>query len=163
MAVPLPRSAIANALKLGMLGPAPGHIETYVGGGGKIRCLRCTARSKRSGRQCGRPANKTSRTQKCQFHGGHSTGPKTQAGKKKVAAGHLKHGQETHQAKATRSRQSALLLQIEDSARVLGMIRGARTRGRKPVGYTPVTSITDVLELVVTEASGGDTEPTASA
>ncbi len=45
--------------------------------------------------------------------------------------------------------QSALLLQLEDATHVLGMVTGARTRGRKPAGYAPVTSTLSVLELVV--------------
>ena len=51
--------------------------------GGKITCLRCTAKSTRTKLQCGRPAIKTSRTQKCQYHGGRphtaETLPKNQA------------------------------------------------------------------------------------
>ena len=133
-----------------MLETASSHTETYIGGAGKIRCPRCTARSKRSGLQCGRPANKTSKKQKCQFHGGRSTGPRTAEGKSRVIAAHLKHGRETLHAKAARSKQSALLLQLEGAAHVLRMVRGARTRGRKPVGYAPVSSVEGVLELVMT-------------
>jgi hypothetical protein len=133
-----------------MVETASSHTEIYVGGAGKIRCPRCTARSKRSGLQCGRPANKTSKTQKCQFHGGRSTGPRTTAGKARVIAAHWQHGRETLQAKAARARQSALLLQLEDATHVLRMVRGARTRGRKPAGYAPVTSVEGVLELVMT-------------
>jgi len=132
-----------------MVDAASSHTEIYVGGAGKIRCPRCTARSKRSGLQCGRPANKTSKTQKCQFHGGRSTGPRTAEGKARVIAAHRRHGRETLQAKANRSGQSALLLQLEDATHVLGMVTGARTRGRKPVGYAPVTSVEGVLELVM--------------
>jgi hypothetical protein len=132
-----------------MVETASSHTEIYVGGEGKIRCPRCTARSKRSGLQCGRPANKTSKTQKCQFHGGRSTGPRTSEGKSRVIAAHLRHGQETLHAKANRSKQSALLLQLEDTTHVLGMVTGSRTRGRKPVGYAPVTSVGGILELVV--------------
>ena len=132
-------------VKLGMT------LETsYIGAAGRIQSPRCTAHSKRTGQQCGRPANKTSKTQKCQFHGGRSTGPRTTAGKARVIAAHLRHGQETLHAKADRSKQSALLLQLEDATRVLGMVTGARTRGRKPVGYAPVTSVEGVLELVMT-------------
>ena len=133
-----------------MVGTASSHTETYVGGAGKIRCPRCTARSKRSGLQCGRPANKSSKTQKCQFHGGRSTGPRTAEGKARVIAAHLRHGWETLQAKADRSKQSALLLQLEDATHVLGMVTGTRTRGRKPNGYVQITSLEDVLELVLT-------------
>jgi hypothetical protein len=133
-----------------MVEPVANHTEMYVGGAGKIRCPRCTARSKRSGLQCGRPANKTSKTQKCQFHGGRSTGPRTAEGKSRVIAAHLRHGRETLHAKANRSKQSALLLQLEDATHVLRMVTGSRTRGRKPAGYAPVTSVEGVLELVMT-------------
>ena len=44
--------------------------------GGRIRCARCTAQSSRTKLQCGRPALKTSKTQKCQFHGGGQTSGK---------------------------------------------------------------------------------------
>lgn len=130
--------------------------RAYVGGAGKIRCPRCTARSKRSGLQCGRPANKTSKTQKCQFHGGRSTGAKTAADRAKIAAAHLKHGQETLQAKANRSKRSVLLLQLEDATHVLRMVTGTRTRGRKPNGYVQITSLEDVLELVLTVEGAGE-------
>ena len=42
--------------------------------GGRICCARCTAQSSRTKLQCGRPALKTSKTQKCQFHGARSSG-----------------------------------------------------------------------------------------
>ena len=58
-------------------------------GRGKIQCLRCTAKSSRTGVQCGRPALKSSKTQKCQYHGGRSTGPKTAGGKARIAAAHI--------------------------------------------------------------------------
>ena len=50
--------------------------------GSSSQCARCTAMSKRTKEQCGRPALKASKTQKCQFHGGRgwpedSRGPAT--------------------------------------------------------------------------------------
>ncbi|MFN5177251.1 HGGxSTG domain-containing protein [Limnohabitans sp.] len=54
--------------------------------GKKIKCLRCTARSSRTGLQCGKPALKASKTQKCGTHGGLSTGPKTAESKARIAA-----------------------------------------------------------------------------
>ena len=42
--------------------------------GSSSQCARCTAMSKRTKEQCGRPALKTSKTQKCQFHGGRGSG-----------------------------------------------------------------------------------------
>lgn len=46
------------------------YEQYLVTAAGKITCLRCTAKSTRTKQQCGRPAIKTSRTQKCQYHGG---------------------------------------------------------------------------------------------
>ena len=55
-----------------------------------------TAMSKRTKEQCGRPALKASKTQKCQFHGGPgNSGPKTPEGRQRVAQAHTVHGRET--------------------------------------------------------------------
>ena len=51
--------------------------------------VRCGAKT-RSGGKCQRPAVK--RTGKCNRHGGKSTGPRTQAGRDKIAALHTTHG-----------------------------------------------------------------------
>ena len=53
--------------------------------GGRITCLRCTAKSVRSGNQCLKPSLKSSRTQKCSTHGGRNKGPITEAGKARAA------------------------------------------------------------------------------
>jgi hypothetical protein len=99
--------------------------------GGKIQCLRCTARSSRTGVQCGRPALKSSKTQKCQYHGGRGSGPQTAEGKARIAAAHIVHGQETSAARAERSAGSAKLSRIEDAMYLLEMTTAPRTRGRK--------------------------------
>jgi hypothetical protein len=117
--------------------------------GGKIQCLRCTANSSRTGVQCGRPALKSSKTQKCQYHGGRSTGPKTAEGKARIAAAHTVHGQETKAARAERSAGSARLSRIEDAAYLIGLMTGPRTRGRKPKGYMPVKTLDDVRQMVL--------------
>ena len=54
--------------------------------------VRCGARTKVGG-TCQRPAVK--RTGRCTRHGGKSTGPKTQAGRDKIAALHTTHGRLT--------------------------------------------------------------------
>ena len=82
--------------------------------GGNIRCIRCTAMSKRSKLQCARPALKISKTAKCQFHGGKSTGPKSAAGKARIAAAHLKYGTETVAIRTERAQKSLLLAKLED-------------------------------------------------
>ena len=59
--------------------------------------VRCGARTKAGG-ACQRPAVK--RTGRCTRHGGKSTGPRTQAGREKIAALHTKHGRLTKQKRA---------------------------------------------------------------
>ena len=117
--------------------------------GGKIRCQRCTAQSSRTGEQCGRPALKASRNQKCQYHGGRGSGPKTAEGKARIAAAHTVHGQETQTARAERSAASARLSRLEDVMYVLGMTSVGRSRGRKATGYVPVKTLEDVRQMVL--------------
>ena len=117
--------------------------------GGKIQCLRCTARSSRTGVQCGRPALKSSKTQKCQYHGGRGSGPQTAEGKARIAAAHTVHGQETNAARAERSAGSARLSRIEDAMYLLEMTTAPRTRGRKAQGYVLVKTLDDVRLMVL--------------
>ncbi len=116
--------------------------------GGKICCLRCTAKSKRSGLQCGRPASKESTSAKCHMHGGRgSSGPKTEEGRKRIAAANTKTGQYTKTTKLAMSKNSAHLAQLEDAMHVLGMTKATRTRGRKSAFYVPVTSVQGVCQM----------------
>ena len=117
--------------------------------GGRICCARCTAQSSRTKLQCGRPALKTSKTQVCQFHGGRGSGPKTEAGRSRIAAAHYKHGESTKAARAEYSKASAKLNQLEDALYILGICSAPRTRGRKPSGYKPVRSVQDVVQMVL--------------
>lgn len=117
--------------------------------GGKIQCLRCTAKSSRTGVQCGRPALKSSKTQKCQYHGGRGSGPQTIEGKARIAAAHTVHGQETSATRAERSAGSARLSRIEDAMYLLEMTTAPRTRGRKARGYVPVKTLDDVRQMVL--------------
>ena len=110
-------------------------------GGGKIKCLRCTAKSTRTKQQCGRPALKMSRTQKCQFHGGRG---QSEESKRRSAMATWVHGQSTNEAKESYRRDSAKLRELEDVMYVLKMASGPKTRGRKPAGYRGVYTETDV-------------------
>lgn len=110
----------------------------------KICCKRCTAKSKRTGLQCRRPALKISTTQKCQFHGGLSTGPKTAEGRKRIAAANTKHGRYSAEAKVKHAKELAVLCQLEDAMHLIGMTKDSRTRGRKPNGYIPIRKIEDI-------------------
>ena len=118
--------------------------------GGRIKCLRCSAHSKRSGVQCGRPATKTSKSQKCHMHGGRgNSAPKTEAGRQRIAAAHTKSGEYTKAAKLEMSRSSAYLAQLEDAMHVLGMTTAPRSRGRKSALYVPVTNVRDVRAMLI--------------
>ena len=136
-------------------------MEQYLStAGGKIQCLRCTAKSVRSGNQCLKPSLKSSRTQKCSTHGGRNKGPITEAGKARSAAAHIKTGEFTKQAIRERSQKLAEMMQLEDACHVLGLTNAERTRGRKPTGYVPLTTIKDVVmfaldkEMNKSKASG---------
>ena len=125
-------------------------MEKYLStAGGRITCLRCTAKSVRSGNQCLKPALKSSRTQKCGHHGGRNKGPITEAGKARTAAAHIKTGEFTKQAIRERSQKLAEMMQLEDACRILGLTNAERTRGRKPTGYTPLTTIKDVVNFAL--------------
>ncbi len=113
--------------------------------GGRITCLRCTAKSLRRGDQCLKPALKSSRTAKCGHHGGRNKGPISEAGKARSVAAHVKTGEHTKQAIRERSHKLAEMMQLEDAMHVLKMTTATRTRGRKPTGYTPLATIKDVV------------------
>lgn len=123
-------------------------------GGGKIQCLRCTAQSTRTGLQCGRPALKTSSTQKCQFHGGRGSGPKTPEGKVRIAAAHRIHGNETRDARTRRAVSSAKLSRLEDAMYLLGMTSAPRSPGRKSKIYVPVVTTEDLWQMVLDDLMG---------
>jgi hypothetical protein len=66
---------------------------TLTTAGGRIKCLRCNAMSKRTKLQCGGPAVKDKT--KCRFHGGLSTGPRTELGRQICAAANTVHGKDS--------------------------------------------------------------------
>ena len=119
--------------------------------GGRITCLRCTAKSKRSGEQCKKPALKTSRTQKCQLHGGRSRGPVTEEGRARSAAANYKTGEYTQAAIDHLDRSRALLRVLEDATHLLGMVPAEtpRTRGRPPRLYQPIDNPQHVLPAIL--------------
>lgn len=119
--------------------------------GGRIRCRRCQAMSKQSKMQCKKPALRGKRV--CDFHGGRSTGPKTQAGKQRMAASKTVHGRETRQIRIERARQLAELCTLEEAARVLGIIRGAPSIGRRPNAAPAIKTPAQAIEWVRTQLS----------
>ncbi len=109
-------------------------FEPYITlAGGRIRCCRCQAHSKRTKQQCQSPAIKGQT--KCRFHGGKSTGPKTLAGKQRIADANTIHGNETREKRKERQEASLHLAELEDLMCLLKMTTATRTRGRKPNGY----------------------------
>ena len=115
--------------------------------GGRIRCKRCQAMSKRTRLQCGAPAEKGNRL--CRFHGSRSTGAKTEAGKIRSATASITSGEYTRSALLENDRQKALVRVLEDSVLVLNMATGPRTRGRKPNLYIPVNNEDEVLDAIL--------------
>ena len=124
---------------------AQGNAQYLQTAGGKITCLRCQAKSSRTKLQCGRPAIKTSRTQKCQYHGGR---PHTAETLKRISEANTIHGQSTKAAKEQYRHDSALMHELEDAIAVLKMGEGPRIRGPKPKGYRPVTTQADVVRMI---------------
>ena len=98
--------------------------------GGRVECNQCQARSSRTKLQCRAPAIKGKRV--CKWHGGLSTGPKTEAGRQRCAEAKTIHGRETREARSERSLGSARLAVLEEVGFLLGFMSGHRTRGPKP-------------------------------
>lgn len=119
--------------------------------GGRIYCHRCQATSKRTGLQCRSPS--LSGKSCCARHGGRSTGPRTETGKRKIAAAQLKHGLYSKSAIAYRQEVAARLAVLEDVMHLTGMTKAPRTRGRKPIRYEPVLSLDDVPRMIATRFS----------
>ena len=124
---------------------AQGKAQYLQTAGGKITCLRCTAKSTRTKKQCGRPAIKTSRTQKCQYHGGR---PHTAETLKRISEANMLHGQATKQAKEQYRHSIELIHELQDAMYVLKMGEGPKIRGPKPKGYKPVMTQADVLRMI---------------
>jgi hypothetical protein len=103
--------------------------------GGRVRCMRCTAKSKRTGQQCRLAALKG--MTKCRFHGGRSTGPKTDEGKQRCAEAKTIHGRETRKARTERSVTLGKLAELEAVGRVGGVIAGPKASGRPPKPRPP--------------------------
>ena len=121
-------------------------LEQYlIAAGGRITCLRCTAKSNRTGEQCKKPAVKASRTQKCGHHGGR---PHSLKVLQSISEANTVHGEGSKAAKQKYRDESALIHELEDALYVLKMASGPRTRGRKPTGYRGVYSEADVIRMI---------------
>lgn len=118
---------------------------------GNLVCAQCTAKSRHTGEQCGRPAVNTSKSPRCDWHGGKgNSGPKTPEGKARSIAAHTKKGDCSKAAREAHARASARLLQLEDAAIVLGLITDTRrSAGRKPRFYEPIRDAAGVLQMAL--------------
>lgn len=121
--------------------------------GGRIRCSRCQALSRRSKLQCKKPALKGKRV--CGFHGGKSTGPKTAAGRQRCAEVKTVHDRETRAIRTRRSGDVAYLRNLEDAGRVFDFIGGTRTPGRKPASYRPLRTEEEARRWLVLSVIAG--------
>jgi len=75
-------------------------------------------------------------------------GPRTAEGRQRIAQAQLKHGAYSKAGLEAKHAESIQLRQLEDIAYLTGLIQGPRTRGCKPQGYRPITSMKAVKALV---------------
>ena len=125
---------------------------TLITAGGKIICRRCQAMSRRTGKQCGAAADRLSKTSKCKWHGGRSTGPKTERGRQRCAEAKTIHGQETRERRKQNAATATKLLLLRDLGTRLGLFGSKLTdwAGRRPRGYplTETMSVDDLVALI---------------
>jgi hypothetical protein len=75
-------------------------------------------------------------------------GPRTAEGRQRRAQAQLKHGAFSKAGLEAKHAEAIQLRQLEDIAYLTGLIQGPRTRGVKPRGYRPITSMEAVKALV---------------
>jgi hypothetical protein len=124
---------------------ADGKEKYLLTAGGKIRCLRCTARSSRTKMQCAKPALKSSTTQKCGHHGGRRHSADVL---RRIAEANTVHGECSKEAKVQYQLDAVHIRQLEDAVYALRMGDGQRMRGRKPSGYRGVHTEADVVRMM---------------
>ena len=78
-------------------------------------------------------------------------GPRTAEGKQRIAQAQLKHGFYSKAGLEAKHVEAIQLRQLEDIARLVGMIQGPRMRGAKPRGYKAIRSMEAVKALVALE------------
>ena len=95
-----------------------------------MQCDRCAAVFKATGQRCTATTLVGRRT--CLRHGGASTGPRTKAGKRRCAAARTVHGCDTIAMRQERSLGSARVAVLESIGFAIGLLKGTKTRGRRP-------------------------------
>jgi hypothetical protein len=126
---------------------------TLITAGGKIICRRCQAVSKRTGKQCGAAVDRLSKTSKCKWHGGRSTGPKTEQGRQRCAEAKAVHGKDTRAKRAQNAVSATKLLLLRDLGVKLGVFGDQPTGwpGRKPSQYSESIGLTPEQVIVELE------------
>ena len=124
---------------------ADGKAMYLVTAGGRICCLRCTARSSRTKLQCAKPALKSSTTQKCGHHGGsrHSADVL-----RRISEANTLHGECSKQAKEQYRQDAVHIRELEDVMHLVRFGDGPRMRGRKPKGYRGLHTESDVVRVI---------------
>lgn len=122
-----------------------GKALFLVTAGGRIKCLRCVAKSNRAGVQCAKPALRISPHQLCGHHGGR---PHSSETIERISEANTVHGEASKAAIQRYRDDSVLIHELEDALYVLKMASGPRTRGRKPNGYRGVYSEADVMRMI---------------
>ena len=75
-------------------------------------------------------------------------GPRTAEGRQRIAQAQLKHGFYSKAGLKAKHADVIQLRQLEDIDYLTGLIQGPRTRGAKPRGYMPITSMEAVMSLI---------------
>ena len=88
----------------------------------------------------------------CGFHGGKSTGPRTEAGKQRIAEARTVHGGETRAIRAQRSADLGYIRTLEEAGRALGMFGEGKTRGRKPLALTPIRTVQEAARWLILDS-----------
>ena len=113
--------------------------------GGKL----CSAKSKRTGLPCNNPAAYGCKT--CRMHGAH----KSRNVANGVNSGKYKNGHYTKEAKDQSSKSLVKLRYLEDIGQQGGFLKGARTRGPKPIGYVKLDMTNkDDLATIIKKING---------
>ena len=108
----------------------------------KHRAKQCTAKSKRTGLPCNNPAAYGCRT--CKVHGAR----RPESIKRGEQHPNYVHGGRTLEAQLEQSATSRRLQQLEDALHLLGMTTAKRSRGRKALGYSPITSLDEIKKVI---------------
>ena len=95
--------------------------DNYILVAGRSLAIRCKATSKRTHQRCRQPACRGKTV--CKYHGGKSTGPKTEAGRKRCAEARTVHGRETRAIRRHSSQKSREMRVLMRVAKEHGLIR----------------------------------------